>query len=44
MLGGPEGRHLFICTSASHDPAEIASNPSARLLVTEVSEPFAANQ
>jgi sugar lactone lactonase YvrE len=37
MLGGPEGRHLFICASASHDPAEIAANPSARILVTEVS-------
>lgn len=32
-LGGPDGRHLFICTSASHDPAEIATTPSARLLV-----------
>jgi len=37
MLGGPDGRHLFICTSASHDPAEIASKPSARILVTPVS-------
>ena len=41
MLGGPEGRHLFICTSASHDPAEIAANPSARLLVAEVAVPAA---
>jgi sugar lactone lactonase YvrE len=37
MLGGPEQRHLFICASGSHDPAEIAANPSARILVTEVS-------
>lgn len=36
MLGGPEGRHLFICASASHDPAEIGANPSARILVTQV--------
>jgi sugar lactone lactonase YvrE len=36
MLGGPERRHLFICTSASHDPAEIAASPSAQLLVVEV--------
>lgn len=41
MLGGPERRHLFICTSASHDPAEIAASPSARLLVTEVAVPGA---
>jgi sugar lactone lactonase YvrE len=41
MLGGPKGRHLFICTSASHDPAEIAATPSAQLLVTEVAIPGA---
>lgn len=35
-VGGPEGSHLFICASASHDPAEIAVNPSARLLVAEI--------
>lgn len=39
MLGGPDGRNLFICTSASHDPAEIASNPSAQILVKEVGAP-----
>lgn len=36
MLGGPERRHLFICTSSSHNPVEIAANPSAKLLVVEV--------
>jgi len=36
MLGGPERRHLFISTSASHDPAEIASNPTAQILLLEV--------
>ena len=40
-LGGPEGRHLFICSSASHDPAEIAANPSAAICVTEVAVPGA---
>ncbi len=35
-VGGPEGRHLFICASASHDPAEIAASPSARLLVVHL--------
>ncbi len=41
MLGGPDARHLFICTSASHDPGEIAVRPSARLLVAEVAVPGA---
>lgn len=40
-LGGPEGRHLFICTSASHDPATIATSPSAAILVTPVEVPGA---
>ena len=35
-VGGSEGRHLFVCTSASHDPAEIASDPTAQLLVTAI--------
>ena len=36
MLGGPERRHLFICGSDSHDPAQIARAPSATLRVVEV--------
>lgn len=36
MLGGPERKHLFISTSASHDPAEIHRQPSARFQVVEV--------
>jgi sugar lactone lactonase YvrE len=36
MLGGPERRHLFICASGSHDPAEIQRNPNASLQVVEV--------
>lgn len=41
MLGGPERRHLFISTSASHDPAEIQRNPSANFQVVEVDIPGA---
>jgi sugar lactone lactonase YvrE len=41
MLGGPERRHLFICGSDSHDPAEIAQSPSATLRVVEVEVPGA---
>ena len=36
-IGGPDGRHLVVCASASHDPAEIAAAPTAQLLVVEVS-------
>lgn len=39
MLGGPERRHLFVCGSDSHDPAEIARAPSATLRVLEVDVP-----
>jgi sugar lactone lactonase YvrE len=41
MLGGPERRHLFICGSDSHDPAEIARSPGATLRVFEVEVPGA---
>jgi sugar lactone lactonase YvrE len=41
MLGGPQRRHLFICGSDSHDPAEIARTPSATLRVVEVEVPGA---
>jgi sugar lactone lactonase YvrE len=41
MLGGPERRHLFICTSGSHDPAEIQRNPTACFQVVEVEVPGA---
>jgi sugar lactone lactonase YvrE len=41
MLGGPERKHLFICTSGSHDPAEIHRNPSASFQVVEVDVPGA---
>jgi sugar lactone lactonase YvrE len=38
-LGGPERRHLLICTSNTHNPAEIAAAPSATLRVIEVDVP-----
>ena len=41
MLGGPERRHLFISTSDTHDPAQIARSPSATLRVVEVELPGA---
>lgn len=41
MLGGPERRHLFISTSASHDPAEIQRNPSASFQIVGVDVPGA---
>ncbi|HTX53744.1 MAG TPA: SMP-30/gluconolactonase/LRE family protein, partial [Candidatus Baltobacteraceae bacterium] len=43
MLGGPERKHLFVCASASHDPAEIERNPSATLRVVEVDVPGAGS-
>jgi sugar lactone lactonase YvrE len=41
VLGGPDRRHLFICASGSHDPAEIQRNPSASIQVVEVDVPSA---
>ena len=41
ILGGPKRRHLFICASGSHDPAEIQRNPSASFQVVEVDVPGA---
>jgi sugar lactone lactonase YvrE len=41
MLGGPERKHLFICASGSHDPAEVYRNPSASVQVVEVDVPGA---
>jgi sugar lactone lactonase YvrE len=41
MLGGPQRRHLFICASGSHDPAEIQRNPSASFQVVKVDVPGA---
>lgn len=41
MLGGPERKHLFICTSASHDPEQIHKSPSAHIQIAEVDIPGA---
>lgn len=41
VLGGPERRHLLICASDSHNPMEIAAQPSATLRVVEVDVPGA---
>ena len=41
MLGGPQRRHLFISTSDSHDPAQIAKAPSATVRLVEVAVPGA---
>ena len=35
-IGGPDGKNLFVCASTGHDPAEIAVNPSARILLVEL--------
>jgi sugar lactone lactonase YvrE len=40
-LGGPQRRHLLICASDTHNPVEIANNPSATLRVIEVDVPGA---
>jgi len=36
MLGGPQRRHLFICTAKSSDPAECRREHSGRIEVVEV--------
>jgi sugar lactone lactonase YvrE len=41
MLGGPQRRHLLVCTSDSHDPVKIAQSPSVTLRVIEVAVPGA---
>ncbi len=42
MLGGPERRHLFMCTSASHDPVMTRRVPSATIDIAEVGTPGSA--
>jgi len=41
MLGGPERRHLFICTAATSNPAEAVASRSGRIEVLEVDVPGA---
>lgn len=35
-VGGPDADQLFICASASHDPAAIATAPSAKLMMVRL--------
>ena len=35
-MGGSKGSQLYVCTSASHNPAEIAQNPTARIEVLDI--------
>ena len=41
MLGGPEGRHLFVCSSPSVVPAECRERRAAKIEVAEVAVPGA---
>ena len=36
MLGGPEGKHLFMLVAPSSDAGEAAKAPLGKVLVTEV--------
>jgi sugar lactone lactonase YvrE len=39
MLGGPERKHLFVCTAGSSEPAACAKNRDGRIEVVEVEVP-----
>ncbi len=41
MLGGPDGRHLFVLTSRHSHPTRCLANREAQVLVTEVTVPHA---
>lgn len=41
MLGGPEGRHLFVCTAEGFDPEAARAARAGRIEVTEVEVPHA---
>jgi sugar lactone lactonase YvrE len=41
MLGGPERRHLFICTALDHEPERCRATRSGRIEVVEVEVPGA---
>jgi len=41
MLGGPEGRNLFVLTAGSPDPEVCRANPDAQIRVVEVDVPHA---
>jgi sugar lactone lactonase YvrE len=41
MLGGPQRRHLFLCTALTHDPDKCRETRSGRIEVVEVEVPGA---
>jgi hypothetical protein len=41
MLGGPDGKTLFLLCSDTYDRQIISKNPSGRIYVVEVDEPHA---
>jgi sugar lactone lactonase YvrE len=41
MLGGPEGRHLFVLTSSSSHPDQCLAHRDAQVVVAEVTVPHA---
>jgi sugar lactone lactonase YvrE len=41
MLGGPDGRTLFVCSAESTDPAECVAKRSARIEIARVDAPHA---
>ena len=41
MLGGPEGRTLFICTAGSHVPDKVRADPNGKIEIVEVEIPGA---
>ena len=41
MLGGPQRRHLFVCTAGSSEPEACAKNRDGRIEVVEVEVPGA---
>ena len=41
MLGGPERKHLFVCTAGSSEPEACMENRDARIEVVEVEVPGA---
>jgi len=41
MLGGPDGRILYVCTAETQDPAEAMANPGGRIEVVNVAIPGA---
>ena len=41
MLGGPDGRILYVCTAETHDPEQATASPGGRIEVANVAIPGA---